>query len=94
MPLQRPARFGSQEFLTKAQRQELDRQRAVHYGSDPRQERGSAVDVGGASNTRFPTIKRAGARTSMIVDPSNGRLPAQTPEAQRAAAADRKFSSH
>jgi len=69
----------------------LDRQRAAHYGNDPRQERGSAVDVGGAYNTSFLTIKHAGARTSLIVDPPNGRLPPQTPEAQRAAASDREF---
>src|SRR5215471_230748 len=58
-PLQRPARIGNQEFFTEAQRQELDRQRAAHYGNDPRQERGSAVDVGGAYNTTFLTIKHA-----------------------------------
>src|SRR5215470_13263184 len=51
-PLQRPARYGNQEFLNDAQRQELDKQRAAHYGDDPRQERGSAVDVGGAYNTQ------------------------------------------
>src|SRR5215831_18143921 len=51
-PLQRPARYGNQEFFTAAQRQELDKQRAAHYGDDPRQERGSAVDVGGAYNTQ------------------------------------------
>jgi hypothetical protein len=90
-PLQRPARFGNQEFFTEAQRQELDRQRAAHYGDDPRQERGTAVDVGGAYSTAFLTIKHAGARTSMIVDPPDGRLPPQTPQAQRAAAADREF---
>src|ERR1700704_2307200 len=90
-PLQRPARYGSQEFLTEAQQQELDKQRAAHYGADPRQARGSAADVGGAYSTAFLTIKRAGARTSMIVDPPNGRLPPQTSEAQRAAAADREF---
>src|SRR5262249_9945040 len=90
-PLQRPARYANQEFLTQAQRQELDQQRAAHYGDDPRQERGSAVDVGGAYNTAFLTIKRVGPRTSMIVDPPNGRVPPQTPEAQRAAAADREF---
>src|SRR5438552_13849256 len=90
-PLQRPTRYGSQEFLTEAQRQELDERRAAHYGDDPRQQRGSAVDVGGAYNTTFLTIKRTGTRTSMIVDPPNGRLPPQTPEAQRAAAADREF---
>ena len=50
-PLQRPARFANQEFYTEAQRQDLDRRRAVHYGEDPRQERGSATDVGGAYNT-------------------------------------------
>src|SRR5436190_1401043 len=90
-PLQRPVRYGSQEFLTDAQRRELDERRAAHYGEDPRQARGSAVDVGGAYSTAFLTIKRAGPRTSMIVDPPNGRMPPQTPEAQRAAAADRQF---
>src|SRR5467141_769708 len=90
-PLQRPARYANQEFFTETQRQELDKQRATHYGDDPRQQRGSAVDVGGAYNTTFLTIKHAGARTSMIVDPPNGRLPPQTPQAQRAAAADREF---
>src|SRR5882757_5609783 len=41
-PLQRPVRYANQEFFTEAQRQELDKQRAAHYGDDPRQERGSA----------------------------------------------------
>src|SRR5215470_852849 len=90
-PLQRPVRYANQEFLTEAQRQELDKRRAAHYGGDPRQQRGSAVDVGGAYNTTFLTIKHVGARTSMIVDPPNGRLPPQTPQAQQAAAADRDF---
>jgi hypothetical protein len=90
-PLQRPARFANQEFFTAAQREELDRQRGVLFGSDPRQQRGSAVDVGGAYNTAFLTIKHAGARTSLIVDPPNGRIPPQTAEAQRLAAEDRDF---
>src|SRR3954464_8666769 len=38
-PVQRPPSYANQEFFTEAQRQELDRKRAVHYGSDPRQER-------------------------------------------------------
>ena len=37
------------------------------------------------------TQKRTGARTSLIVDPPNGRIPPMTPEAQKAAAADREF---
>jgi hypothetical protein len=51
-PLQRPAEYANQEF-SEAQRQELDKQRAQLFGSDPRQERGTAVDVGGAYNTAF-----------------------------------------
>src|SRR5580704_10187218 len=90
-PLQRPARFANQEFFTLAQREELDRQRGVLFGSDPRQARGTSGDVGGAYNTAFLTIKHAGVRTSLIVDPPNGRIPPQTPEAQNAAAADRDF---
>src|SRR5262252_5525027 len=90
-PLQRPAKYANQEFFTEAQREELDKQRAAHYGDDPRQERGSAVDVGGAYNTAFLTIKHAGARTSLIVDPPDGRMPPLTPAAQKAAAADRDF---
>src|SRR5437879_1888320 len=57
-PLQRPAEYANQEFFTDAQRQQLDKQRAQLFGSDPRQERGTAVDVGGAYNTAFLTIKQ------------------------------------
>jgi hypothetical protein len=90
-PLQRPARYADQEFSTEAQRQELDRQRALYYSDDARQQRSSVFDDGVMYNTTFLTIKRTGPRTSIIVDPPNGRLPAQTPGAQRAAAADREF---
>src|SRR5262245_23753233 len=90
-PLQRPLRYGNQEFLTPAQREELDTKRGAHYSGDPRQERGSAIDVGGAYSTAFMTIKHAGPRTSMIVDPPNGRIPPLTQQAQQAAAADRAF---
>ena len=90
-PLQRPAKYAAQEFFTAAQREELDKQRGALYGDDPRQERGTAVDVGGAYNTAFLTIKHVGARTSLVVDPPDGRIPPQTPQAQRAAAVDREF---
>jgi hypothetical protein len=90
-PFQRPAKYANQEFFTEAQREELDKQREALYGSDPRQQRGTALDVGGAYNTAFLTIKHTGLRTSLVVDPPNGRMPPQTPEAQKAAAADREF---
>jgi hypothetical protein len=90
-PLQRPAEYANQESFTQAQREEIDKQRRAHFGSDPRQEHGTAIDVGGAYNTVFLTVKHVGARTSLIVDPLDGRIPPQTPEAQQAAAADREF---
>src|SRR6266571_4534228 len=50
-PLQRPAKYANQEFFSQAQREELNKQRGAHFGDDPRQERGTAIDVGGAYNT-------------------------------------------
>ena len=38
-PFQRPARYGTQEFLTQAQREEMDKQRTAHFGDDPRHDR-------------------------------------------------------
>jgi hypothetical protein len=92
-PLQRSAKYANQEFFTAIQREELDKQRAAHYSSgDSRRERGTVKDVNGTdNNTVFLSIKRTGARTSLIVDPPNGRIPPLTPEAQRAAAADQEF---
>ena len=46
----------------------------------------SAPDVTGGLS-----LNPTGARTSLIVDPPNGRIPPLTPEAQKAAAADREF---
>jgi hypothetical protein len=90
-PLQRPAKYADQEFFTEAQRAELDKERAALLGRDKRVERGTELDVAGAYNAAFMSIKRTGLRTSLIVDPPNGRIPPLTPEAQKIAAADRAF---
>src|SRR6266446_3811728 len=90
-PLQRPARFAGQEFFTAAQRAELDIERAALAGKDRRAERGTELDVGGSYNQLFVPRKHSGARTSMIVDPPNGRIPPMTAEAQKLAAAERGF---
>jgi hypothetical protein len=90
-PLQRSPKFANQEFFTEAQRAELDQQRANMLGRERRAERGTTADVAGAYNDVFTPKKRTGARTSRIVDPPNGRLPALTPEAQKNAAAEREF---
>jgi hypothetical protein len=90
-PLQRPARFKDKPTLTDAERAELDKQRAALLGRDRRVERGTELDVAGAYSQVFNTVKRTGSRTSLIVDPPDGRIPPQTPEAQARAAADRAF---
>ena len=90
-PLQRSPKFANQEFFTEAQRAELDKERSALLRRDRRVERGTELDVAGAYNAVFTSQKRTGSRTSMIVDPSNGRMPSLTPEAQKAAAAEREF---
>ena len=90
-PLQRSPRFASQEFFTDAQRAELDKERSALLRRDRRVERGTELDVAGAYNALFMTQKRTGARTSMITDPPNGRIPPLTAKAQQAAGGDREF---
>ncbi len=89
--LQRPAKYASQEFFTEAQRAELDKERAALLVRDKRAERGTETDVTQGYNSVFMSVKHIGARTSLIVDPPNGRIPPLTPEAQKVAAADREF---
>src|SRR3984893_10965681 len=90
-PMQRSPKYGNQEIFTAEQREQLDRERAALLRRDRRVERGTELDVAGAYNAVFTSQKRTGARTSLIVDPPNGRLPPRTPEAVKIAAADREF---
>jgi hypothetical protein len=90
-PLQRAARYGTREFFTDEERAELDKERLALLGRDRRVERGTELDVAGAYNSVFMSMKRTGRRTSLIVDPPDGRVPPMTPEATQRAAADREF---
>jgi hypothetical protein len=90
-PLQRPAKYANQEFFTAAQRAELNEARAAVLGQDRRAARGSENDVASGYNSAFWSWKRIGARTSLIDDPPNGRIPPLTTEAQKVAAAEREF---
>jgi hypothetical protein len=86
-PLQRPAKYANQEFFTEAQRAELDQVRSGILGR-----RATERDANnGYNGAVFFSTKRTGARTSKIADPPNGRFPALTPEAQKAAETDREF---
>ncbi len=90
-PLQRPAKYANQEIFTPEQRAELDKERTALLGRDKRVERGTELDVAGAYSAVFMSMKRTGVRTSLIVDPANGRIPPLTPDAQKAAGADKAF---
>jgi hypothetical protein len=86
-PLQRPAKYGNQEFFTDAQRADLDKARAAVLNRFATER-----EINGAYNAAtFFTTKHTGARTSKIVDPPNGRIPPLTPDAQKTAAAEREF---
>src|SRR6202043_1678689 len=91
-PFQRPPKYANQEFFTEAQRREIDKERSELYGNERPAARGTELDVARAYNHAvFMSNKRVGARTSMVVDPPNGRVPPLTPEARKVAAADREF---
>jgi hypothetical protein len=90
-PFQRSPKYANQEFFTDAQREEFDIERAGLRGRDARSPRGSEADVAGAYNSVWGGRKRTGRRTSMIVDPPDGRIPPLTPQAEKIASADRDF---
>ncbi len=95
IPLERPAKYANQEFFTDEQRAELDRRIADIVNRDSteaRRARGTERDV----NTEFAQAPFTvhfpiGKRTSLIVDPPDGRIPPLTPEAQKARTALRQF---
>ncbi len=75
VPLQRPAKYATQEFFTEAERADFDKVRSEILGRFAYEK-----DLNGAYNAAtFFSTKRTGARTSKIVDPPNGRLPPLTP---------------
>src|SRR6266702_461792 len=95
IPLQRPARYANKEFLTDEERAELDQKRTSiidRQANETRRTRGTEQDVSGAYNQAiFVTHKHVGRRTSLIVDPPDGRIPPLTPEAQKRRDAIRAF---
>jgi len=93
--LERPAKYANQEFFTDAQRAELDRQIAGIVGRDStegRRARGTERDVNSEfTQAPFTMHLPVGRRTSLIVDPPDGRIPPLTPDAQKARDAMRQF---
>ncbi len=94
-PLERPDEFAEQEFLTDDDVAALE-ERATVRRRDVRSERGSVADVEGAYNEAFTGRGKEviqTKRTSLIVDPVNGKIPF-TPQGQKVAeTARRKMAS-
>src|SRR5205823_10772158 len=82
IPLQRPTRYGNREFLTDAERAELDRRIADIVSRDStetRRVRGTERDVNAEFvQAPFTMHLPVGKRTSLIIDPPNGRMPPLT----------------
>lgn len=91
VPFERPAKYANREFFTEQEMAELDKQRSSQQSRNYRATKGSEADVAGAYNAVFLSVKKAGRRTSLIVDPPNGRMPQTTPEARKRAQEDRAF---
>jgi hypothetical protein len=80
IPLQRPTQFADREFLTEEEVEVINERRARRLDHDYRAERGTPNDVAGAYNAVYHLQKLTGRRTSLIVDPPDGRMPAYTPQ--------------
>ena len=91
IPLQRPAQFADVAEFTAEQRAALDQERGALRRRDERAPIGSERDVRGAYNAVFESIRPTGDRTSLIVDPPNGRVPPHTGEAAERVRIDREF---
>jgi hypothetical protein len=86
-PLERPAKFADREFLTEEEIVAIERQHGQERGRDVRAKTGTEADVEGAYNQIFATALDAKyartRRSSLIVDPPDGKIPALTPEGQQ-----------
>jgi lysophospholipase L1-like esterase len=84
-PLQRPERWAGKSELTPAEADDYVTELLGRPGRDRRAARGTEQDVAGAYNAVWENraTRLAGLRTSLIVDPPDGRIPPLTDAAKR-----------
>jgi len=91
-PLERPAEFADKAFLTEEEAKQFEQRTMQRNNRDNRQQSPEA-DVSAAYNefwfNRGVQAARVNGktRTSLILDPPDGKIPALTPEGQKRAAA-------
>lgn len=76
-PLERPAKYANREFLTEQERAALDEGRREPEGNN--------------YSGLYTSVKPTARRTSLVVEPANGRIPALTPQAQERNRLEREF---
>jgi hypothetical protein len=82
VPFERDARSPNKIYLTDAEVAAADAQKGSSPGRNTRADRATA-DVEGAYNAVFNSILKTSKRTSMIIDPPDGRIPPLTAEGQQ-----------
>jgi hypothetical protein len=92
-PLERPKEFGGKEFFTPQEAAEFTKEE-LHRVDGDRRDGGGGADVDRAYNEFWRDRGKLSPdlRTSMIVDPPDGRVPPLTPQAQKIVAARREAS--
>jgi hypothetical protein len=83
-PFERPANVGNREFFTREEMIALEKQ-AQDGGGDENRTKGTDADVARAYNDFWwdRGTKAMSMRTSLVVDPPNGRVPPLTDDARR-----------
>ena len=89
-PLERPRELAGKQFFTEKEAAEYEKQILEHNNADRRDNQDAEADIALAYNdfwydrgTKIVPTRR----TSLIVDPPDGRIPSLTPEAQKREAA-------
>ena len=89
-PLERPAEFSGRSTMSLAEAAQFEKSVTERNNAD-RRDGGANADLARAYNDAWydrgthVAVVNGTARTSLIVDPSDGRIPALTPDAQRRA---------
>jgi hypothetical protein len=82
-PLERPAALAGKQVLTDQETIDLEKRTEQNRNTDRRAEKGTAADVAAAYNEFWWDRGKVLNRTSLIVDPADGRLPPLTPEGRK-----------
>ena len=90
-PLQRPEALADREFLTEEEAAEQNQSESVRAASERRADLTPDRDLALAYNQVWWDRGRSTGRTSLIIDPPDGRLPSLTSEAQRRQVEQREY---